>query len=117
MLRAAGVQSETELSYAGLHQLCAPLPIGLDRRPEPQRDALGSAFRLCHGDAAGRFLVGLAALTLLAEAGGDQPLVCLVDDAQRLDRVSVQTLEFVAPSACSPRHVATHWPWSNRPAG
>ncbi|MFC8430114.1 AAA family ATPase [Streptomyces sp. NPDC057253] len=95
-IRAAGVQSEMELSYAGLHQLCAPLLGGLDQLPEPQRDALGTAFGLRVGAAPDRFLVGLATLSLLADAGGDQPLVCVVDDAQWLDRASALTLEFVA---------------------
>jgi DNA-binding CsgD family transcriptional regulator len=95
-VRAAGVQSEMELSYAGLHQLCAPLLAGLDDLPEPQRDALCTAFGLRGGDVPDRFLVGLATLSLLANAGEDQPLVCLIDDAQWLDRVSAQTLEFVA---------------------
>ncbi|MFK0119564.1 AAA family ATPase [Streptomyces sp. NPDC090994] len=96
VVKAAGVQSEMELSYAGLHQLCAPLLSGLDALPEPQRDALRTAFGLRSGAAPDRFLVGLATLSLLAGAAGDQPLVCLVDDAQWLDRVSSQTLEFVA---------------------
>ncbi|WP_460070513.1 helix-turn-helix transcriptional regulator [Streptomyces sp. YKOK-I1] len=95
-IRAAGVQSEMELSYAGLHQLCAPLLTGLDHLPEPQRDALGTAFGLHAGAAPDRFLVGLATLSLIADAGGDQPLVCLVDDAQWLDEASALTLEFVA---------------------
>ncbi|MFJ8107672.1 AAA family ATPase [Streptomyces sp. NPDC096132] len=93
---AAGVQSEMELSYAGLHQLCAPLLAGLDNLPEPQRDALCTAFGLRAGNTPDRFLVGLAALNLLANAGGDEPLVVVIDDAQWLDRVSAQTLEFVA---------------------
>ncbi|WP_406440320.1 AAA family ATPase [Streptomyces sp. NBC_01613] len=96
VVRAAGVQSEMELSYAGLHQLCAPLLAGLDSLPEPQRDALRTAFGLRGGDAPDRFMVGLATLSLLADAGGSEPLVCLIDDAQWLDRVSAQTLEFVA---------------------
>ncbi|MFC8425642.1 AAA family ATPase [Streptomyces sp. NPDC057236] len=96
VVRAAGVQSEMELSYAGLHQLCAPLLSHLDDLPEPQRDALGTAFGLRAGDAPDRFLVSLATLSLLASAVGDEPLVCLVDDAQWLDRVSSQTLQFVA---------------------
>ncbi|WP_328745262.1 AAA family ATPase [Streptomyces sp. NBC_00285] len=95
-IRAAGVQSEMELSYAGLHQLCAPLLAGLDQLPEPQRDALGTAFGLRAGAAPDRFLVGLATLSLIADAGGDQPLICLVDDAQWLDEASALTLEFVA---------------------
>jgi DNA-binding CsgD family transcriptional regulator len=96
VVRAAGVQSEMELSHAGLHQLCAPLLGGLDRLPEPQRDALRTAFGLSRGAAPNRFLVGLATLSLLADAAADQPLVCLIDDAQWLDRVSAQTFEFVA---------------------
>ncbi|MEU1518683.1 AAA family ATPase [Streptomyces sp. NPDC005811] len=93
---AVGVQSEMELSYAGLHQLCAPLLSGLDNLPEPQRDALRTAFGLHGGGAPDRFLVGLATLSLLSDFGGSEPLVCVIDDAQWLDRVSVQTLEFVA---------------------
>ncbi|MFF7888772.1 AAA family ATPase [Streptomyces sp. NPDC020794] len=96
VVRAAGVQSEMELSYAGLHQLCAPLLSHLDDLPEPQRDALRTAFGMEAGDAPDRFLVSLATLSLLAGAAGDEPLLCLVDDAQWLDRVSSQTLEFVA---------------------
>ncbi|MFJ9022007.1 ATP-binding protein [Streptomyces sp. NPDC102259] len=95
-VRVAGVQSEMELSYAGLHQLCAPLLVGLDHLPEPQHDALGTAFGLRASHAPDRFLVGLATLSLLADAGGNEPLVCLVDDAQWLDRASALTLEFVA---------------------
>ncbi|WP_105969021.1 helix-turn-helix transcriptional regulator [Streptomyces geranii] len=95
-VRIGGVQSEMELSYAGLHQLCAPLLAGLDQLPEPQRDALGTAFGLRGGAAPDRFLVGLAALSLIADAGGGEPLVCLVDDAQWLDRASALTLAFVA---------------------
>ena len=94
--RAAGVESEMELAFAGLHQLCAPMMGHLDRLPEPQRDALAVAFGLSVGTAPDRFLVGLAVLSLLAEVAEDQPLVCVVDDAQWLDRVSAQTLAFVA---------------------
>ncbi|MDQ4112851.1 MAG: AAA family ATPase [Actinomycetota bacterium] len=97
IVSVAGVQSEMELSYAGLHQLCAPLlAVGLDHLPEPQRKALSIAFGLRGGDVPDRFLVGLATLSLLADAGGDTPLVCLIDDAQWLDHASVLTLEFVA---------------------
>jgi DNA-binding CsgD family transcriptional regulator len=96
VIRAAGVQSEMELSFAGLHQLCAPLLADLPNLPEPQRDALSTAFGLSAGDVPDRFLVGLAALTLLARAGGTQALVCLVDDAQWLDSASALTLSFVA---------------------
>jgi len=94
--RAAGVQSEMELAFAGLHQLCAPMLDRVDCLPAPQRAALGTAFGLASGAAPDRFLVGLAVLGLLSEAADERPLVCLVDDAQWLDRESVQALEFVA---------------------
>src|SRR5215472_13886597 len=94
--RAAGVESEMELAYAGLQQLCAPFLGRLGRLPGPQREALGTAFGLRGGGAPDRFLVGLAVLTLLAEAAGDRPLLCLVDDAQWLDRASAQVLAFAA---------------------
>ena len=94
--RAAGVESEMELPFAGLHQLCAPMLEHLDRLPGPQGDALGAAFGLREGDAPDRFLVGLATLTLLAEVAEAQPLVCIVDDAQWLDHASAQILGFVA---------------------
>src|SRR5215475_3788540 len=96
VVRAAGVESEMELAFASLHQLCAPLLDRLERLPAPQRDALGIAFGLRGGDAPDRFLVGLAVLTLLSEAAEDRPLLCLVDDAQWLDRASAQVLGFVA---------------------
>src|SRR5262245_23061319 len=86
--RAAGVQAEMELAYAGLHHLCAPMLDGVQALPGPQREALQVAFGLREGDAPDRFLVALAALSLLAEAAEDQPLVCLIDDAQWLDRAS-----------------------------
>src|SRR5689334_13424243 len=94
--RAVGVESEMELAFAALQQLCAPLLGRLDRLPAPQRDALGVAFGLQSGDAPDRFLVGLAVLSLLAEAAEERPLVCVVDDAQWLDRASAQALVFVA---------------------
>src|SRR5258706_4957993 len=94
--RAAGVQSEMELAFAGLQQLCAPMLDRLERLPAPQRHALGTAFGLTDGATPDRFLVGLAVLGLLSEAAEERPLVCLVDDVQWLDRTSVQALEFVA---------------------
>jgi DNA-binding CsgD family transcriptional regulator len=94
--RAAGVDSEMELAFAGLHQLCGPMLDRLDRLPDPQRDALGTAFGLTHGGPHDRFLVGLAVLSLLSDVAGDRPLVCVVDDAQWLDRASLETLAFVA---------------------
>ena len=96
VVRAVGVQSEMELAFAGLHQLLAPLLDGLERLPAPQRDALRSAFGLSPGSAPDRFFIGLAVLTLLSDAADEQPLVCLVDDEQWLDRASAQVLAFVA---------------------
>jgi DNA-binding CsgD family transcriptional regulator/tetratricopeptide (TPR) repeat protein len=92
----AGVQSEMELAFAGLHQLCAPLLDRLDGLPVPQREALRTAFGLGTGPAPDRFMLGLAVLSLLSEMGEQQPLVCLLDDAQWLDRASAQVLGFVA---------------------
>ncbi|NUR92861.1 MAG: ATP-binding protein, partial [Nonomuraea sp.] len=94
--RAAGVESEMELAFGGLHQLCAPFLDHLPRLPAPQRDALATAFGLSAGTPPDRFLVGLAVLSLLADVAEKEPLVCLVDDAQWLDLVSAQTLAFVA---------------------
>src|SRR4051794_3935808 len=94
--RAAGGEGEMELPFSGLHQLCAPLLGSLERLPEPQRDALATAFGLSAGEPPDRFLVGLAVLGLLSDAAEAEPLLCLVDDAQWLDRVSAQTLAFVA---------------------
>ncbi|MGR6919919.1 helix-turn-helix transcriptional regulator [[Actinomadura] parvosata] len=93
---AAGTVAERELAFGGLHQLCAPFLDHLPRLPEPQRDALGTAFGLSAGAAPDRFLVGLAVLGLFADVAEKEPLVCLVDDAQWLDQVSMQTLAFVA---------------------
>src|SRR5208282_6849402 len=94
--RAAGVQSEMELAFAGLHQLCAPMLDHLDRIPVPQREALRTAFGLSAGPPPDRFLVGLAVLSLLAEVAGKRPLICLVDDEQWLDHASAQALGFAA---------------------
>ena len=96
LLRAAGVQSEIELAFAGLHQLCAPMLDRLDRLPDPQCQALRVAFGLSGGGALGRFVVGLAALGLLSDAAEEQPLLCAVDDAQWLDEESALALAFVA---------------------
>ena len=94
--RAVGVESEMELAYAALHQLCAPMLDRLEGLPAPQRDALRTVFGLTAGGAPDRFLVGLAALGLLSEVAEEQPLLCVVDDAQWLDRASAQALAFVA---------------------
>jgi hypothetical protein len=94
--RAAGAQSEMELAFAGLHQLCAPMLDHLDTLPVPQRDALRTAFGISAGPAPDRFLIGLAGLSLLSHVAEEQPLVCLVDDQQWLDHASAQVLAFVA---------------------
>jgi DNA-binding CsgD family transcriptional regulator len=94
--QVSGVESEMELPFAGLHQLCAPLLDRLDALPPPQQDALRVALGLVSGAAPDRFLVGLAALTLLADVAEKQPLLCLVDDLQWLDDTSRQGLAFVA---------------------
>ena len=96
VVRAVGVESEMELPFAGLHQLCGAMLDGLGRLPPPQRDALGTAFGLSSGAQPDRFLVGLAVLSLLSDAAEERPLLCLVDDAQWLDRSSAQALAFVA---------------------
>src|SRR5262245_37494930 len=96
IVRAGGAESEMELPFAGVHQVCAPMLDRLDRLPAPQRDALSTAFGLSAGNPPDRFLVGLAVLSLCAEAARDRPLLCVVDDSQWLDRASLQALAFVA---------------------
>ena len=96
VVRAAGVESEMELAFAGLHQLLAPVLDRLEVLPGPQQEALRTAFGLSSGPAPDRFLVGLAVLGLVSEVAGQRPLVCVVDDEQWLDRASVQALGFVA---------------------
>jgi AAA ATPase domain len=96
VVRAAGVQSEMELAFAGLHQLCAPMLDRVDGLPNPQRSALLTAFGMHDGPAPDHFLVGLAVLGLLAEVAEERPLLCVVDDAQWLDHASIQTLTFAA---------------------
>src|SRR6202035_5255358 len=94
--RAAGVQSEMELAFAGLHQLCAPKLDHAESLPAPQREALRTAFGLSAGSVPDRFLVGLAVVGLLSETAGERPLVCVVDDQQWLDHASTQALGFAA---------------------
>ena len=96
VLRAVGVESEMELAYAALHQLCAPLLDRVDRIPAPQREALETTFGLREGPVPDRFLVGLATLSLFSEAAQERPLVCVIDDAQWLDQASAQVMAFVA---------------------
>ncbi|MDA0159920.1 AAA family ATPase [Solirubrobacter ginsenosidimutans] len=96
ILRAAGVESEMQLPFACLHQLCAPLLDRLDRLPGPQRTALATTFGQSEGTMPDRLFVGLAVLGLLADVAAEGPLVCVVDDAQWLDHASAQALGLVA---------------------
>ncbi|HEX5900814.1 MAG TPA: AAA family ATPase [Solirubrobacteraceae bacterium] len=96
VVRVVGVESEMELAFAGLHQLCGHMLDRLPGLPAPQRQALDVVFGLSAGAAADRFLVGLAVLSLLSEVAEERPLVCVVDDAQWLDQASALTLSFVA---------------------
>ncbi|MGH3722863.1 MAG: AAA family ATPase [Mycobacterium sp.] len=94
--RAAGIESEMELAFAGLQQFCGALSNHMEALPRPQREALDTAFGISGGPAPDRFLIGLAVLSLLAAAAEHQPVLCVIDDAQWLDRASLQTLAFVA---------------------
>src|SRR3954451_15096187 len=96
ILRAAGVQSEMELAFAALHQLCMPLLDQLPRIPDPQRRALATVFGLAPGPAPDRFMVGLAVLSLISNVAEEQPVLVVIDDAQWLDTATAQTLGFVA---------------------
>jgi DNA-binding CsgD family transcriptional regulator len=96
VVRTAGVESEMELAFAALHQLCAPMLPRLDGLPGPQRAALAVTFGLSDGPSPDRFLVGLATLSLLSEAAEERPLVCVVDDAHWLDEASALALAFAA---------------------
>src|SRR4029453_14821677 len=85
LVQIAGVESEVEMPFAGLHQVCGPLVGGVSARPEPQERALRVAFGSASGTAPDRFMVGLAVLSLLSEGAAKRPLMCLIDDAQWLD--------------------------------
>jgi DNA-binding CsgD family transcriptional regulator len=100
IMRAAGAESETELAFAALHQLCAPFLDRINSLPAPQRDALGRAFGVRDGDGPDPFLASLGFSSLLSEIAGERPLICVVDDAQWLDQASARALAFVA------RHLA-----------
>jgi DNA-binding CsgD family transcriptional regulator len=95
VVRGVGVESEMELAFAGLHQLCAPMLGRLDSLAEPQRRALSVAFGLTSGDSPDRFMMALGVLSLMAETSEQRPLLCVVDDAQWLDQASAQVLGFV----------------------
>src|SRR5918996_2175528 len=96
VVRAVGVESDMELAYASLHQLCAPLLDRLERLPAPQRHAMEVVFGLSAGEVPDRFLVGPAGLRVFLEVTEQRPLLCVVDDAQWLDHASALTLAFVA---------------------
>src|SRR5216683_898621 len=96
VVESVGIESEIELPFAGLHQLCGPLLDRLDALPDPQRDALRVAFGLSSGDPPERFLVALAVLSLLAASADERPLLWVIDDVQWFDHASAQTLGFVA---------------------
>src|SRR5689334_12672542 len=96
VLRSAAGESEMEFAFAALHQFCAPLLGSLDRLPGPQGDALRTTFGLKAGAVPDRFFVGLAVLGLLSDAADEGPLLCVVDDAQWIDRASGEALAFVA---------------------
>ncbi|MDQ1532279.1 MAG: hypothetical protein QOF28_40 [Actinomycetota bacterium] len=94
--RIDGIESEQEIGFAGLHRLCAPMSDRVEKLPAPQREALGTVFGVRSGSTPDRFFVGLAVLGLFSEVAEDEPLMCVVDDAQLLDRPSTQVLAFVA---------------------
>src|SRR5215467_7768500 len=94
--RAVGVESEIELAFAGLHQLCVSMLEHAGSIPVPQNDALRTAFGTAAGPAPDQFFVGLAVLSLLSEVAGERPLICVIDDVHWLDRASVRALGFVA---------------------
>jgi predicted ATPase len=108
--RTAGVQSEVEFAFAGLHQLLVPMLDRVERLPAPQRDALRTVFGITAGPAPERFLVALAVLSLLAEVAGEQPLICVIDDEHWLDQASAQALGFAAR-----RLAADRSGWCSRP--
>ncbi|AWB92086.1 helix-turn-helix transcriptional regulator [Aeromicrobium chenweiae] len=96
VVRVAGVESEKELAYAGLQHLCTPILDRLDQLPDPQRDALRTAFGLSAGQVPDRMLIGLGVLSLMSHAAEGQPLICVIDDLQWLDQASEMVLSFVA---------------------
>src|ERR1700736_3085755 len=115
VLRAMGVQSEMELAFAGLHQLCAPMLDHAESLPAPQREALRTAFGLSAGPVPDRFLVGLAVVGLLSGTAGERPLMCVVDDQQWLDHASAQALGFAARRLAADS-VGLVWRRASRPA-
>ncbi|MEV0904475.1 ATP-binding protein [Streptomyces hokutonensis] len=96
VVRAAGVEFESTMSFAGLHQVLQPLLGGLDQLPDPYRTALNVALGLDQGAPSDQLLVSNAALTLLVQAAVERPLLVIVDDLPWLDRASAVVLGFVA---------------------
>ncbi|RNG23527.1 AAA family ATPase [Streptomyces botrytidirepellens] len=96
VVRTVAVETGSEIAYSALQQVCAPLLSHLNPLPAAQRSALSTALGLSGGESPGHLLIGLAVLGLLAQAAAAEPLVCIVDDVQWLDSVSVAILAFVA---------------------
>ncbi|MEU4521462.1 AAA family ATPase [Amycolatopsis sp. NPDC024027] len=96
VLRTTGAEAERNLAYAGLHQLLYPVRAGVAELPAPQRDALRTALGLADGPSPSAYLIGLAALTLLAEEAAAKPLLLVAEDVHWLDRASADVLAFVA---------------------
>src|ERR1041384_3888245 len=96
VLRAAGVESEMELTHTTLHHLCEPVLDRLSGLPAPQREALETVFGMRAGAPPNRFLVGLAVLSLLSDVSAEGPVLCVIDDAQWMDSASAQVIGFVA---------------------
>ena len=96
VLRVAGIKSEFELQFGGLHQLLGPVLNRVEQLPETQREALESALGRIRGDTSARFIIGLAVLTLLSDVSAKTPVLCLIDDADMLDEATAQVLGFTA---------------------
>jgi hypothetical protein len=103
VLRAIGNEAERELPFAAAQQLCAPTMATLDELEEPQRNALGVAFGRVSGPVPDRLFLGLSLLQLLSQSASEAPLLCVVDDAQWLDRESAQAFAIAARRLVSER--------------
>ena len=96
VLQAVGLESESDLAFAGLHQLLRPVLDRLDCLPGPQASSVRRAFGLADGPIDNPFLISLATLTLLSDVADGSGVLCVVDDAQWLDRSSADVLLSVA---------------------